>query len=1221
MLKLDSKKLRVIVNLCMLAIVFLALSLPISANLKQASASPGLFSWTAVDTPSSQYNVVVSPSEINNIALAPDGLTAYAVDIPDTNSSGGLGRLYRSRDGGATWFDELSQILIAAGAFTPIWMVAVAPDDSNFIVAVTDGVGGLLPGGPKQLYFSSNGGATWQQTNFIAPAGEWISCVDISYSYAGVSRDVAVGTRTGAGTGKVYTAKYAAIVGSGWIAQDGAGSSWQTGDVIALKFSTTYASDFTLAVVSSDGLGTWLQLGSHDTENNFTTWNALGGYINYPVLLVDPAYVPASPSPTFTQIVTGQIQLPSDFSGTTDTLRRIFICTDAMSIAGVQAGVYRVDNSVVYRINPPTGGRISSISYYGTYTNGILLVGEVTADPASAMATVWRSIDCTCATPGWVKSDAYKSPTGGGNSGYANAQVAWAPDGTRAYCGTSSACLGTFTTPDGTIDCTVASEWPDGYLNSVARDESAFSISPYAPAYGALLLAAGKEMDATIGNIWNQLSLIDTEMDYLTDVAALQTPRSAGLETVDYDILYLSSNSENLTITYRFNSIWRSTSSILGRTWERVLCSASDNIDAPILRVKQTSYEEQVRSMVVVFANLNKNIAGYSANEGQLWEIRPFTNIIDLALSNDSTMYILNDILIYRFTREENGGWILTHNVDSELSSGHTIAVPLTNPDKTLGGKADMVVVGEGGPPLGLGRIIYADFSESIVSGGPPIMERLPTPVIGEAHVIFDDKFASNGIIYNAISIPGGGKIYRWYIGESTTWDEIEPPNAEFYGLVQRSDVLYGAWKTPQVPEIIVNNAGVDRTLYPRAKVPPPPEWDYLVAQLPVAVIFDREPTSLKISSNDFNTLWAIDDRQYDFAAIVGRLWTYEDPASKVGPFTTAPPSGSSIPVDPRSGRAIEINFSWRQLSYATVYEIQIAKDPDFYNRVLVNENVVPADQQAPTVYTPAGALLPASGSNIGSWGNLEAGHMYYWRVRSRAAITGEKVRSPWSATMYFTVEAGLPTASPYPTMVLFNPTYGSKNVSTTPGFSWSSMQGITKYEFVLARDPAMLQIVVKTEVPLTSYLYDGTLENGKTYYWQVRAIEPVVSDPSPVGSFTVIAAAKPATPVTGPAAPIPVWVWGVIAAVASVIISLILFATLGGASYSRPSGGKLFKVEPIADKAKEATSDKPVVSILKKAKNSLSKIWQSIVLAIKRVRILKKRKDSQPDDNQSKST
>jgi len=401
--------------------------------------------------------------------------------------------------------------------------------------------------------------------------------------------------------------------------------------------------------------------------------------------------------------------------------------------------------------------------------------------------------------------------------------------------------------------------------------------------------------------------------------------------------------------------------------------------------------------------------------------------------------------------------------------------------------------------------------------------------------------------------------------------------------------------------------------------VPPPPEWDYLVSELPIAVLFDHEPSSLKISSNDYNNLWAIDNRPYDFSLQVGCLWGYTDILAKVGPWTTSPPSGSDIPVDPKSGRAVEVNFSWRQISFAIAYELQIAKDENFYNRILVNENITPTDQLAPAVYFPAGGLLPASGSAIGSFGNLESGHTYYWRVRARRATTGEVVRSPWSATMYFTVEAGLPTASPYPTVTLFSPMYGAINVSNSPGFSWSGLPGITKYEFVLAKDAGLQQVVVKAEVPMTSYLYEGKLDYGATYFWQVRAIEPVESDPSPMGTFTVVAGKKPAVTVLQPTS-IPSWVWWIIAVFTALVASIITF-TMTKPSYGRTGSGKLFKVEPVVDKPKSTSSDKPKNPALETIRKSTVKIWNSIVLALKRQRFFKKKTASQPEESKTEAS
>lgn len=1204
------------VKLGVFSIIALLLSLIPSAIVKPVLADPGTLAWSVIDTPSPglQNNVIVSSSEINAIVIGSDSLTFYAADIPALNLPNGVGKVYKSSDGGVTWQKELSAQLITAGAFIPVWNIAVAPDNVNFVVAITDSTGGPLPGGPKQVYISTDGGAIWSIAinGLSLNLGEFISSVDVSVTYGGTNRDIAIGTRDGAGGGRVFVLKAPGF--GNWNSQDALGSppstNWLGGDVVALKFSPTYPSDSSLVVVSSDIANTRCHLGIHDTASNFTAWDNIVGY---PVLLWDPSF--AGNSPNVLQMITGDLEFPSDFSGTNVALRRFYVSTDATAD---QAGVYRIDGAVPHRINIPSSGRISSIAYSGTYAEGALLAGEVTADPTSGQVNVWRTTNAPLVlTPTWLKSDDRKSPTGGGNSGFANAQVAWNPDRTRAYCGTSSA------NPSVGGTGVIPGQWPFSWLTSFGLDESAFSVSPYATAYSQQLAAYSKTEDTDIGNIWNQLSLIDTEMDVLTDVAALQAPLAGEGEgaaaPADYDVLYLFSKNDNITIPLRFNSVWRSASDPLGSSWERVFCLASDNVT--ILRVRQPTYEDEDRSDVVVFATLGNNLVGYSADEGQAWDVRALTTVTDLALSDDYTMFILNDALVYQYVRAGTS-WVFMNNINTKLQSGHTIALPLKNRKKSDNTLEKMVVVGEAGSPTGTGRIAYLDFSEAIVPVGPPINERIAPPVIGDAHVIFDDQFDQNSIIYNAIrdTAGGNGKIYRWVIGKSTVWDELQPPNAEFYGLVQRYNVLYGAWKTPQIPAITINT-GVDRTLYPRVRVPPPPEWDYLVAELPVNVFFNHEPSSLKISSNDYNNLWAIDNHLYNFATKVGCLWGYTDIIAKLGPWTTSPPSGSDIPVDPKSGRAVEVNFSWRQISFATGYELQIAKDENFYNRLLVSDNITPVDQLSPTVYFPAGGLIPVSGSAIGSFGNLESGHTYYWRVRSRSAITGEIARSPWSATMYFTVEAGLPTASPYPTVTLFSPMYGAKNVSNSPGFSWSGLPGVTKYEFVLAKDAALQQVVVKTNVPTTSYLYDGKLDYNTTYFWQVRAIEPVVSDPGPLGTFTVVAEKKPAAPIVEQPAPIPSWVWWIIAVFAALVASMIVF-TMTKPGYVRPrGGGKLFKVEPIVDKPKSPTIDKPKNPIVDKIKNSIAKIWGSIIMAVRRQRYLRKRVDSQPKENKSEDS
>ncbi len=1130
------------VSLLLIAALLLGLISPI--NVKPASAHPGKLMWSIVDTPSPENNIIVNPSEVNVIAIGSDDSTFYAVDIPNSD-------VRKSTDGGVTWTVDLVGNLTAAGANLPVWNLAIAPDNVNFLVAVTDGDG--TPNGPKRVFFSENGGGTWENTNITIGGAEYISCIDISVTYGANNRDVAVGTRTGGGGGKVYVRKYPGL--GSWNPQDATGSppstGWTGGDVVAIKFSPTYSADDTLAVVYSAVTGTFLNAGQRDVNSNFTNWSAI--YVT-PIELTTAG--PGS-SPDNTEIITADLELPSDFSGSDPSLRRFYVSTDAIA-AGVQIGVYRVDGTVVYYIKPPTtvptNGRISTIAYLGNYAEGVLLAGEVEAAPATGMVYIWRASDPIVNTPAWHKSDDYKSPTGGGNSGFANAQLAWSSEGTRAYCSTSSASPSVGGTglmlpiPDTT-------RWPGAWTVTVPLDESAFSVSPYSPAYGQLLSSFGKVQDDDIGNVWNQLSLIDTGLidtgaatRFLSDVAVLEAPKTTGeapgKAPGDYSILYLA--SINLE-PGGFDSIWRSTSDPLGRIWERVLCIAtSDN--GTILRVKQTSYDETDRSDVIVFADLVTDKVGYSEDEGQVWEVRSLTAVTDLAVASDDVIYILNGTLVYRYIREDFG-WIQTNKEDTQIGFGRTIAVPLKNPEKDEGTE-DWVIVGGQGPPTGTGAVAWADFSQVPVNFKPPLGRWIEVPVLGDVQAIADDRFEQNKTIYAASHNPTdtSGKIYRWVIGKSTEWDELEPPNTAFYGLAMRNYVLYGAWRTAEVPEIIAYSAGVDRTLFPRDVVPPPPEWDYLTEGLPAppgGVLFTREPSPLKISSNEYNNLWAIDNNPYDWTNKIGCLWAYTDTVAKVGPWTTTPASGDYIPVDPVSGRALEINFGWRQLSYASEYEMQLAKDSDFSIRVLVSENITPADQLSPDCYFPAGGLVPApaSASAIASWGNLEVGHTYYWRVRARAATTGEIIRSPWSATMYFTVEAGLPVTAKYPPVTLFNPPYGARVASRSPGFSWSPIPKSTKYEFVLARDAALQQVIVKTNVPMTSYKYDGKLDFNTSYFWQVRAIGPVVSDPSPIGIFTVVAMEKPAA--KEKPLPLPLWVWWLIVVCVILIIVMVVLAVV----------------------------------------------------------------------------
>lgn len=1046
------------------------------------SASPAELKWSIIGTPApgQESYIIVTPSEINAIAIGANSRTFYAIDIAHSE-------IYKSSDGGITWRDELSGYLAASGATLPVWDVVVAPDDSDFVAVVT-----TIAGSPGAVFISTDGGTKWYDAGLGAV--DDIGAIDISVEYGNGKRDIAIGTRTGTGTGKVY-----AMQAPGF-------GSWEdqglTGDVTALKFSSTYSGDSTIVVISST-TGTFLNLGSRDIPANDSTWNT---YTDYPVEIVAAPF--PGGSPTAAEIITADLELPSDFSGTTSSLRRYYISIDTTAV-GAQFGVYRIDDTDARKIST-INRRISSIAYRGTYTSGKLLVGEVITDADRGQVDIWRSFSSELTFTNYYKSDGFKSPTGGGNSGYANAKVVWSPDGGGAYCVTSSASLTTAADWPGTDPDTVPDTGDEtGYLFSQPLDESALSVT------------------WDDGNVWNQISLIDTETSFLSDAAVSLYYE----EDEEFQTLYLASINNNATVTYNFDSVWRSTSYIPGERWVRVLCADTSD-SGTIIRINSRASEEKARSDVIVFADRFTENISYSPDEGQRWQsIYPSVSVTDLSLASDDDIYVLDDTFVRRGFWT-GSGWSWASKVPTELDSGHTITTPLENPNSEGGdGDADWVIVGD----ASYGEVAYADFSQVHKT-----FELTPAvPVPGNIHVLMDDQFEQNKIIYAASDDPGGA-IYRWIFGTSTDWEEIESPNSSFYGLVKRNGALYGVWDIAVNPAIVTDE-GVDRTLYSQYAMPPPLEWDDLTAGLPDAsdanypVSFTREPSALKISANEDNHLWAIDNRDYDWEAEEGCLWAYTDTLARSGPWTTAPSSGEFIPVDPVSGRADQINFKWRELDNVEAYDFQLAKDEGFALRVIsgnVTEFIVPDDPLWPTWILPPG--------------HLEDNHVYYWRVRASRSYSGEVIRSPWSAVMSFMVKVGLRARSEYLGPTLLCPAQGADNVTRSPAFSWSPLHRVTGYEFILAENSDLTQIVAKADVSSTAYEYTDELDWGATYFWQVRAIEPFESEPSPVAAFRVAMEEEPVPP------PLPLstpfWIWAVIAIYAALVAAIIALIKLGAA-------------------------------------------------------------------------
>jgi len=446
-----------------------------------AQAEVTALKWIEIDKPGTNGNVVVSPSEVSEIAIGSNGVL-YAIDSENS-------KIYRSLDSGVSW-EDITDKLAGEGAGLPASKIAVAPDKPGIVAVVTDGGSGV--------YLSTDGGINWVDTGVpgLAPE-EKIQAIAISKEYTQDSksfREIAIGTADWGDGGN-------ATDGQVWVYQIGKSwSSWQNqdltvdpshigGEVSALAYSPDYPDDLTLLVVAStasDVSGappdyqnkTWLCLGVRDTTDGTTTWNDLP---DFPPVVYPVEIAPAGDASSV--YFTSSLALPSNYSSSEASTRRLFVSYDRQPDA--DDDVYRLDDTLVIRLDANGGSAIdiSSIAYHGTTSSGVLLAGDVEPVASSLTVQVRRAVEPFDPPSTWEWELSTVPPTGPGN-----ARLGWSPDGKIAYCGT-------------------------GQLPGDDLDESALSAS------------------VDDGDKWRQLGLIDTEIR-LADVVS--TPDNESLFVTTY---------------------------------------------------------------------------------------------------------------------------------------------------------------------------------------------------------------------------------------------------------------------------------------------------------------------------------------------------------------------------------------------------------------------------------------------------------------------------------------------------------------------------------------------------------------------------------------------------------------------------------------------------------------------------------------------------------------
>jgi hypothetical protein len=258
---------------------------------------------------------------------------------------------------------------------------------------------------------------------------------------------------------------------------------------------------------------------------------------------------------------------------------------------------------------------------------------------------------------------------------------------------------------------------------------------------------------------------------------------------------------------------------------------------------------------------------------------------------------------------------------------------------------------------------------------------------------------------------------------------------------------------------------------------------------------YNSTPSSLKASSGSIK-LWAVNNIPGGPAAEMAVNY-FDDTLALMGPTLIGPKDGKLVQMNSITGYPHDVNFTWSRPSLATNYQLFIALDDGFQEGIGPPIQVYTDSSGNPVDRTSDPAAYIETGSTF------MPGTTYYWRVKA-----SHPVASAFSETRSFTIEPGIATV---PT--IGSPANGSQTADVNPAFSWSPVSGTTKYEFQLAvstnfRTPLYSDTIAETGIRPAVKLDEGT-----TYFWRVRSIEPVMGDWSTIANFTVATKAEPPPP------------------------------------------------------------------------------------------------------------
>jgi hypothetical protein len=399
-------------------------------------------------------------------------------------------------------------------------------------------------------------------------------------------------------------------------------------DVSAVQYSPNYAIDATLlAVTSTVAASTILR----DCVGGVWGIISAAGVVVGSTLVTD---FDGRGLAVATDLMYADIALPSDYNGTTPTLRRAYVSIvgEAGYLAGgTRSSVYRIDNVTAgVALNP--GVQLADIEYSGTYAAGTLMGGLVTT--VAGAIDVYYSSTAMTATPIWYPA-------------------------TNPPTGTTIAAVLPF------LATTQSVYLSSAYVSMASDFATSLTVAAGTPGTGSAFA-----ISTNAGVNYNERGLIDNGGVAITFVAGSEIEMSPTYAT-DNTMFMISTN---LGVAPNDTNVWRTADA--GAHWDRVMTGNFAGAGIGVLAISQ---EYATDGVVYVGDTTTVNIF-YSNDRGDGWAARTInaataTTIADMIAPNGTILYVA-DSAGGNIAKSLNSGWVWTAaNTRASGSAGNLISI------------------------------------------------------------------------------------------------------------------------------------------------------------------------------------------------------------------------------------------------------------------------------------------------------------------------------------------------------------------------------------------------------------------------------------------------------------------------------------------------------------------------------------------------------------------